>query len=341
MNRQRLLIVDVEREELIDSEPDAFAERIDPGDLVIVNDAATLPASVRMTDSAGVTHEWRLVEAPIDRRARAVVFGSGDHRMRTEDRPTPRAFLVGETLAFDRIRARVESISALSPRLATLAFDASDDDVVAAILRSGAPVQYSYVPEPLPLYAVQTIVAARPWAVEMPSAARPLRFETLLAIRRRGATLASLTHAAGLSATGDAELDRALPFPERYEIPRETVDAIAATHARGGRVIAVGTSVARALEDSASRFGTVESGRFVADLILDIDSRRRVVDGLLTGIHVEGESHYRLLRAFLDERTLVQATEHIERERYRIHEFGDACLVLCRRVNAHAHGVAA
>ncbi len=125
------------------------------------------------------------------------------------------------------------------------------DALWAALYREGRPVQYSYLAHDLPLWAVQTVYAARPWAFEMPSAGRPLSWEILLALRRKGVRWASLTHAAGLSSTGDPAIDAALPLAERYDIPAATVRAVADTRARGGRVIAVGTTVVRALEGAA------------------------------------------------------------------------------------------
>jgi len=166
--------------------------------------------------------------------------------------------------------------------------------------------------------------------VEMPSAARPLRGHVLLALRRRGIGLATLTHAAGLSATGDPAIDAALPLPERYELPLATVHAIRAARARGGRVVAVGTSVVRALEDAVRKHGDGElhPGGALAELVLSQATEPRVVSGLLTGIHMPGESHYRLLSAFCAPHTLARAAELAASEGYRMHEFGDAALLL-------------
>jgi S-adenosylmethionine:tRNA ribosyltransferase-isomerase len=150
----------------------------------------------------------------------------------------------------------------------------------------------------------------------------------LLALAARGVEVATLTHAAGLSASGDPAVDAALPLPERYDIPLATVRRIEATRARGGRVVAVGTSVVRALEDSALRHGAVRAGVASAELILDQDTSPRVVSGLLTGIHVPGESHYKLLAAFARAATLARAAALAAQQGYRIHEFGDAALFL-------------
>ncbi len=138
-----------------------------------------------------------------------------------------------------------------------------------------------------------------------------------------------MTHEAGLSATGDAALDAALPFPERYEIPAPTALAIARTRDTGGRVVAAGTTVARALEGSASAHGgEVQAGRGLTDLRLSLGFERRVADGLLTGVHDPGTSHFELLGAFAPESLLRAAHRHAESRGYLGHEFGDACLIL-------------
>jgi S-adenosylmethionine:tRNA ribosyltransferase-isomerase len=180
------------------------------------------------------------------------------------------------------------------------------------------------------LWSVQTVFAGRPWAIEMPSAGRPLTAALLAELRRRGIEIARLTHAAGLSASGDPRIDAALPLPERYEIPVATVEAIARTRARAGRVIAVGTTVVRALE-SAAVSGTLRAGRGVAELVIDSSHRLQVVDALLTGMHGPGESHYRLLQAFADELLLAAAWRRALAADYRSHEFGDSALLLPRR----------
>jgi S-adenosylmethionine:tRNA ribosyltransferase-isomerase len=193
---------------------------------------------------------------------------------------------------------------------------------------SGTPVQYAHRAELLPLYSVQTAYAARPWAVEMPSAGRPLTWEVLLGLRRAGISIATLTHAAGLSSTGDDELDRALPWPERYEIPRRTVEVIAHAKGRGGRVIAIGTTVVRALEAAAQENGDIGAGSGVARLRLGGGYRPRVVDGLVSGLHAPGESHFELLSAFVPRDRLVRAIELAAAHGLSSHELGDSCLIL-------------
>jgi S-adenosylmethionine:tRNA ribosyltransferase-isomerase len=294
-------------------------ELLHAGDLVVVNDAATLPGSLHGTTARGEPFELRL-SAPIDgSRLFGALLGAGDHRTRTEDRPRPPPIAVGERVCVAGIEAIV---AATAGRRVELVASVPADVLWHAIYAGGAPVQYAHRPERLPLHAVQTAYAARPWAAEMPSAGRPLTWDVLLGLRRAGIELATLTHAAGLSSTGDLALDRVLPWPERYEIPQRTFDAIERTHARGGRVIAVGTTVVRALESAH------EAGAGTATLRLDGAYRPRVVDGLVSGLHVPGESHFELLSAFAPPERLAHAMALAAANGLSAHELGDACLVL-------------
>jgi S-adenosylmethionine:tRNA ribosyltransferase-isomerase len=296
------------------------------GDLLVVNDAATLPASLRGQDEAGRAVELRLVGVDGE-RFQGVLLGAGDWRQRTEDRPAPPELPAGARLRFGALGARVLDSVPPSPRLVRVAFDATGDALWAALYREGRPIQYSYARRPLPLWAVQTVYAGRPWAFEMPSAGRPLTWEILLALRRRGVGWASLTHAAGVSATGDPAIDAALPLPERFEIPAATVAGIEETRGRGGRVVAVGTTVVRALEGAAAG-GGLRASSGVTDLRIGPQHRLRVVDGILSGVHAPEESHFALLGAFADRRLLDRAWAHASSAGFRPHELGDAMLVL-------------
>lgn len=322
----RLVVID-RRSDVLEVGPFAqLAARLRPGDLVVVNDAATLPASLHGRTAGGEPFELRL-SGPVDgTRLYGVLLGPGDHRTRTEDRPAPPALAVGDDVTLGELHARI--VAAAGRRVELIARE-TGDVLWQALYASGKPVQYAHRPELLPLYAVQTAYAARPWAAEMPSAGRPLTWDVLLQLRRAGITVATLTHAAGLSSTGDDGLDRALPWPERYEIPRRTVDAIARTRARGGRVIAVGTTVVRALEACAvAHDGELVAGSGVATLRLDAGYRLQIVDGLVSGLHVPGESHFDLLCAFAPRDRLERAIELAAAHALSSHELGDACLIL-------------
>jgi len=301
----------------------ALAGLLRAGDVVVVNDAATLPGALRGTTADGEVIELRLA-GPIDgRRLDGVLLGAGDYWIRTEHRTAPPALVPGARVQLGPVGATV--VTARGRRV-TLDADASGDALWQALYAAGRPVQYAHRPEPLALWTVQTGYAARPWAAEMPSAGRGLTWEILLGLRRAGVGIARLTHAAGLSSTGDAALDAALPWPERYDIPAATTGAIAAARARGGRVVAVGTTVVRALEASGGL-----PGPGVATLRLDARTRPRVVDGLLSGLHVPGESHFELLTAFAPAARLRAALAVAVAAGLSAHELGDACLVLDQR----------
>jgi S-adenosylmethionine:tRNA ribosyltransferase-isomerase len=312
------------------------------GDLVVANDAATLPASLAGTHApTGAPIEVRLAgwAAPGDpTRFVAVIFGSGDHRSRTEDRPTPPPLSPGDRLLLGALAATVERVLD-HPRLVALSFAGEGHAVWAALARQGRPIQYSHVPEPLVLWDVWTTIAARPLAFEAPSAGFALDWRTLAAWRARGVRFATLTLATGISSTGDPELDRRFPLDEPYDIPPSTAAAIAAARRSGGRVIAIGTTVVRALEAAALDDGTLPSGEGMATGRIGPKTRLRVVEAILTGVHQPGESHYELLRAFVGDATLVRMTQVLEAGRYRAHEFGDSVLVerrRCQELSDHA-----
>jgi len=301
------------------------------GDLLIVNDAATLPASLPGTTSAGEPVEVRLAGGD-DGKGEwiAALLGRGDWRMRTEDRPPPPPLAAGEVLRFgEDLAATIESVSPASPRLVSLSFDRDGDAFWEALYRHAHPIQYSYLERPLEMWDVQTSYGSRPWAVELPSAGRPLKWELLGALRRKGIALASITHGAGLSSIGDAAADALLPLPERFEIRVATLEAEREARGRGGRVVAVGTSVARALEGcAAAHGGRLAAAAGVTDVKIDGHFPLRVVDGLLTGLHEPGTSHFALTTAFAPEDTLKNAYRHAEAAGYLGHEFGDEMLIL-------------
>jgi S-adenosylmethionine:tRNA ribosyltransferase-isomerase len=316
----RLLVVAADR--FSDDTIDSLAQYLLPGDLIVVNDAATLPASLAGRDARGNQIEVRLAAQVNERVWRAVVFGAGDWRTATENRVDPPGLKSGDTVAFaEDFRATLDPENGFSGRLVRIRFDAEPDELLRLIYRYGMPVQYSYMNDQLALWSVQNVYGSRPWAMEMPSAGHALNFQMLLKLAKKGVRIAPLTHAAGLSSTGDPEIDRALPLPEQYEIPSETMDAVIRTRQRRRRVIAVGTSVVRALE------GSTPGLKGVTGLKIGAGHRLRYVDGLLTGTHDASESHYQLLRAFVSESVLAAITRHLEEHDYLTHEFGDLCLI--------------
>ena len=337
----RLLAIDTSHGRLLDRAIGDLPGLLVAGDLVVLNDAATLPASLAGRAASGAAIEVRLAGPPAgssrdgelgdgDAAWPAVLLGPGDWHTRTEDRAPPDRLAVGDVVelgpAGAALRARVTAVSPRSPRLVELRFERAGAALYAALYRIGRPVQYAHQDRELALWTVQTAYAGPPWAVEMPSAGRPLSWHLLAALRRRGVELAWLTHAAGLSATGDPALDALLPLPERYRIPAATADAVHRARAAGRRVIAVGTTVVRALE-GAARDRRWAGGTGTTDLVIEPGTRLLAVDGLLSGIHGPSESHYRLLGALAPPALLDAAWRRAQAGGYLQHELGDLCLI--------------
>lgn len=314
-------------------------ELLRAGDLLVVNDAATLPASLaghhlRTGQPIEVRLASRLTLDPREIRAwRAVLFGAGDWRSRTEDRPPPPAVRAGDRLAFGGhdlgsgdLFAEVADLDG-HPRLVLLTFEGSARDVWERIVRRGRLVQYSYLPEPLALWDAQTAFAGPPVAVEPPSAGFVITFAMLDRLHARGIEVAPLTHAAGLSSTGDETLDARFPLPEPYAISDPTARAIERAVAEGRRVIALGTTVVRAIESAAAYDGRVRAGPGIAMLRLGPDRPPRVVSAIVSGMHDPGTSHHLLLEGFADRAALLRAAAEADARGYLGHELGDACLV--------------
>src|SRR5215216_4603566 len=327
----KLLVVDGQRN-LIHVPRTAFVEFLRLNDLVIANDAATLPASLTgVHQPTGKKIEVRLAGRPsLDpwdiNRFSAVVFGEGDFHMRTEDRPLPPRLKSGDTLVLGPLRATVEKRLG-HPRLVELVFAGTADEVWTGLASHGRPIQYAHMQTSLELWDVWTRIAGPPVAFEPPSASFILDWHVLSDIREQQATFATITHAAGISSTGDEDLDHLLPFDEPYHIPEATAQAVEFTRKRNGRVIAVGTTVVRALEAAATADGHLRSGDGVAKGKIGPTTKLRVVDAILSGTHEPGTSHYELLRAFLEDSILERATSELIAQGYRTHEFGDSVLI--------------
>jgi S-adenosylmethionine:tRNA ribosyltransferase-isomerase len=331
---------------------------LEPGDLLVVNDSRTLPASLLGRTAAGVAVEVRLAardpggpgEAdgpgrgpggaalPRAERWAALVLGvPAGHPdpalVPTDARPAAPALAAGERLEFaGGLGATVLGRHEEARPLHWLAFDAAGERLAEALHQAGRPVRYAYVPRAWPLHHYQTLFAAGPGSAEMASAGRPFTVQTLADLRQRGVGLAIISLHAGLSTYGDPATDQVFVPAEPYLVPAATAAEVAATRAAGGRVIAVGTTVVRTLETAASGGdGAVRPGPGVSRLRISPGFRLRVVDGLLTGLHEPEASHLDLLGAFLDPAALQRAYAAALDGGYLWHEFGDVCLLLPRR----------
>jgi S-adenosylmethionine:tRNA ribosyltransferase-isomerase len=193
----------------------------------------------------------------------------------------------------------------------------------------GRPIRYGYVPRPWPLSYYQTIFATEVGSAEMPSAGRPFTEDLIAQLTRRGIAIAPIVLHTGVSSLEDHEP----PYEERFHVPRATAAAVNHTRTAGGRVIAVGTTVVRALETVTDDTGTVHPGDGWTDLVISADRRLGAIDGLLTGLHEPSGSHLSVVRAVAASAGL-SAPHDIDRayddaiERgYLLHEFGDTHLI--------------
>jgi S-adenosylmethionine:tRNA ribosyltransferase-isomerase len=319
-----------------------------PGDLVVVNDSRTLPASLLGRTAGGAALEVRLAARAGERWAAlplGVPAGGGDPALvPTDARPAPPPLPRGERLLFaGGLTATVLGRHEEAPPLVWLAFDAGGERLAEALHRAGRPVRYAYVPRPWPLHHYQTMFAAAPGSAEMASAGRPFTVQTVRALRDRDIGLATISLHAGLSTYGDPAVDRRFVPPEAYRVPEATAAAVDRCRAAGGRVIAVGTTVVRALEtaaglstgepqggspDPSAGRGKVRAGAGVSRLRIGPGHRLLAVDGLLTGLHEPEASHLDLLGAFVDPEVLARAYTAALDAGYLWHEFGDVCLVI-------------
>ena len=334
----RLLVVDA-KGSITHVPRSRFVDLLQPGDLVVANDAATLPASLHgVHRPSGAPIEVRLAGrrslAPTDIHSfTAVVFGAGDFRTRTEDRPPPPRLAPGDRVTLGRASDVEEALLATiddvldHPRLVTLRFEGSPAEVWRGLARHGRPIQYAHMTTPLALWDVWTPIAGLPAAFEPPSAGFVLDWASVAAMRRRGIAFATLTLAAGISSTGDPALDRQLPLAEPYRIPESAAAAVLHARRERRRVVAIGTTVVRALEHAAAKDGIVRAGEGIADQRIGPGSRLRIVDAILSGCHEPDGSHYQILRAFLDDATLAGMDAALEARGYRTHEFGDSVLI--------------
>jgi S-adenosylmethionine:tRNA-ribosyltransferase-isomerase (queuine synthetase) len=302
-----------------------------PGDLLVVNTSATLPAQVRASGSrdglavhfsspqpdGGWLVELRQVK---DKISRPNGHGSPGQLISLPGG----AVLTLESKATARLWHARLSVA-----------------VVPYLLRHGIPIRYSYVRRDWPLPSYQTVFAREPGSAEMPSASRPFTPSVVTRLVTRGVLIAPLTLHAGVSSL-EADED---PYPEPYDVPVVTARLVNHVRAQGGRIIAAGTTVVRALETAAlgtaalgtaalagsragSRVGPVAASAGWTSHVVTPETGVKAVDGLLTGLHEPRSSHLRMLAAFAGPALLSQCYETAIKSGYLWHEFGDVHLLL-------------
>jgi S-adenosylmethionine:tRNA ribosyltransferase-isomerase len=297
-----------------------LSELLAPGDLVVVNNSATVPAAIDATLDDGrqiVVHVSTELPGGLWMvEPRQPIVGGATAPLRLDARPW-QVRLAGDT------QLQLLRPAPGSQRL-WLATVPDDVDLVGSLWCSGRAIRYGYVPGDLPIEAYQTVFALEPGSAEMPSAARPFTDEIVTSLVRRGIGIAVITLHTGVSSLEGHEL----PYPERYDVSAGAGAIVNATRAAGGHVIAVGTTVVRALESTVDRNGTVHPGSGWTDVVVTPERGATAVDGLLTGWHEPAATHLAMLEAVAGRDALTIAYRAAWQQGYLWHEFGDSHLLL-------------
>jgi S-adenosylmethionine:tRNA ribosyltransferase-isomerase len=320
----RLLVISRQTGKVTHSCFERLCDFLASGDLLVFNASRTLPALLsgwREADKSKV--EVRLASHLSDNSWLALIRSAWpEKRAALEQRNALINFEFG-------LNARLESPHREIPDMWKVRFSARGSELIDLIYRLGEPIRYKYVSKPWELNYYQTIYARDPGSAEMPSAGRAFTWRMLLQLRKMGIETAFITLHTGLSSYLDDELDRRHPtIAEEYSISRQTALKIGAASSAGRRIIAVGTTVVRALESAAQADGSVRAGHHYSELMITPDYPLRVTDGILTGLHEPTASHLELLSAFISPVLLNEAYLGAVQLRYFWHEFGDLNLII-------------
>jgi S-adenosylmethionine:tRNA ribosyltransferase-isomerase len=306
----RMLVSDLDTGEITDTCFRELPDFLRAGDLLVLNTSATLPAALTALRENGdeIALHWStslpgglsIVEPrKIEARAGEILSLPGGGKA---------------TLLAPYRRSR---------RLWIAQFDI-DRSVIEYLHRWGRPIRYPYVTDAFPISAYQTVYAQLEGSAEMASAGRAFTRSMLACLRARGVGIANLVLHTGVASL---ELHEA-PFDEWYEVPLRTAERIREVKQRGGRVIAVGTTVVRALESSVDANGDVIASRGWTDLVITPERGVHVVNGLLTGLHEPRATHLQMLEAIAGRETIEKAYAAALENEYLWHEFGDLHLIL-------------
>jgi len=318
---------------LIDARFGDLPRFLSAGDLLVVNTSATIAAAVDGRRGDGrrvVVHlSTPLAEAaPGEAGAGTIADGTWLVELREPSAATGRVTdaAPGQTVALPA-GASLTLLRPYPEPTATRMWEAcvaAGGDLGAFLARHGRPIRYSYVPDPWPLAAYQSVFARSPGSAEMPSAGRPFTPRLVADLVAAGVVVAPITLHAGVASLDASEP----PLPERFTVPEPTAQLVNLTRAAGRRVVAVGTTCTRALESAAGAEGAVRASRGWTDLVLGADRPARVVGGLITGWHDPDASHLALLQAVAGPKLVRAAYREAEEAGYLWHEFGDSCLLL-------------
>ncbi len=312
----RLLVT--RRDRHLDRQFTDLPQLLRSGDLLVVNESATLPASLPARGSPGpflVHLSTRYGPALWLAETR---WGPG--------RPGPVPLELGEPFEIAGTPARAIAPFPGAPRLSFLRVEG---DLDRAMARAGRPIRYGYLAKEYPLETYQTVFAKVPGSAEMPSAGRPFTRPLLDRLAAAGVQVAPILLHTGVSSLElDPDRPEEIPiYPEPFEVSAGTAELVNRTRCAGGRVIAVGTTVVRALE-SAVDGGLVREARGFTRLYLRPGRPWRAVDGLLTGFHDARTTHLELLASLSGVPALRDAYRVAVDRGYLWHEFGDSHLIL-------------
>ncbi len=322
-DKVRLMVINRATNQVEHTRFDNLGEFLRSGDLLVFNTSRTLPAAIAGCEPNGSCMQVRLAQhLPDDSWLALLLCQQGE--------PFACGLRGGMEIDFGlgltgKVRRRDEHI----PRLWQLRFSKSGTELMDLLYRLGQPIRYEYVAAPWDLDYYQTVYAVQPGSAEMPSAGRAFTWKLLFDLKRRGIETAHIVLHTGLSSYMDDELDAQHPASEEeYIISEVAANKINRALEEGGRVIAVGTTVVRALESVADEIGRVKAGHGYTRLHVTASHQLRTVDGLLTGLHEPSASHLDLLSAFLPSDQIQSAYEEAVKRCYLWHEFGDLNLIV-------------
>jgi S-adenosylmethionine:tRNA ribosyltransferase-isomerase len=295
-----------------------------PGDLLVVNESATLPAALPATLADGMRLQVHLsTPEPPGRAGQAAPRDRWIVELR-RDGARFRGARCGDQLALPGGgRAELVAPYLSAGRLWITALDLPLP-LLAYLDAHGAPIRYPHQTRDWPLAAHQTVFARVPGSAEMPSAGRPLSARVINGLNERGIGVAPIVLHTGVSSQERGER----PYPERYSVPPQTATRVNDTRAAGGSVIAVGTTVTRALETVAEADGTVRPKTGWTSLVITPERGVHAVDGVITGWHEPDASHLLLLEAVAGRELVERSYDEAVATGYRWHEFGDSHLLL-------------
>jgi S-adenosylmethionine:tRNA ribosyltransferase-isomerase len=296
-----------------------LADWLRPGDLLVFNTSATLPSAVDV-DRRGCT--WGIhVSAELDDGAWVV-------ELRRPGGAGPATPDPGEVIRIPGgVRLRIGAPHPAGQTRLWRATTLLAVDRVPYLREHGRPITYPYVRGEWPLEDLQNVYAAVPGSAEMPSAGRPLSREVLVDLVASGVVVAPVLLHTGVASQEAHEP----PQPEWFSVPAHTARLVELTRLHGGRVVAVGTTVVRALESAVDEDGRAQAGEGWTSLVLGPSHPARIVDALMTGLHEPEASHLDLLEAVAGRALVDRAYADVTdpgAPAYLWHEFGDSMLLL-------------